>query len=155
MGKISECYATGDVTGISNKYTFIGGFAGAVNWRTTEIVDCYAVNGYVRADSSSLSKDSSVEVYVGGFIGFSAGTIKNCYAVNYVYSSSYGETNNHIHYIGGFAGYNKAVINGCFVLNAYEKLMRTGLETGSFCVVGSGTAKAFYAGGFVGITIIY
>ena len=84
-GEITNCYATGNVSGLKS----VGGLIGGTG--TTAITsNCYATG------------DVSGEKYVGGLIGYDAGKINNCYATGNVVG---------INYVGGLSGTCNTVEN--------------------------------------------
>jgi len=93
LGTISNCYATGFVTG-GNK---LGGLCGD-NFGI--ISNCYAT-GFVTGDD-----------HLGGLCGNNLGTISNCYATGFVTGGDYPGL------LGGLCGYNRdGTISGCYFLN--------------------------------------
>ena len=77
--------------------------------------------------------DISGDQYVGGIIGYHAGTVQGCAVKNTAVSSACTQT---MGYIGGFAGYSKGDITRCFV------------DQGSVSQTAAGKGKG--VGGFVG-----
>ncbi len=94
-GSISNCYATGDVTGggATSEYdSWIGGFAGS---NMSAVSNCYAI-GNVTGGGVAAECDSDI----GGFIGINNYIIvKNCYSTGNVTGGN-GST------VGGFIGRN-------------------------------------------------
>jgi parallel beta-helix repeat protein len=78
LGTVSNCYATGSVSGDG----LIGGLVGAT---LGTVSNCYA--------TASVSGNE----YVGGLVGGTSGTVSNCYATGSVSGDLY---------IGGLVGYN-------------------------------------------------
>ncbi|MBN1187623.1 MAG: cadherin-like domain-containing protein [Bacteroidales bacterium] len=135
---ISNCYATGNISGNRNN---TGGLVG--NIYQTTISDCYVTGNisgtgrtgglvginYTSAISNCFftGEVSGTSDYTGGLVGsnYIASTVSNCYAS--------GKVSNTMSYTGGLAGYNysSSVITNCY---------STGIVSGS----GS------YAGGLVG-----
>ena len=106
-GLISNCYATGSVSG-GNKY--IGGLAGS-NIGST-ISNCYAVGPVDGNDST------------GGLVGFNYwfGTISNCYATGTVDGNAH---------TGGLVGHNDgsygcSTISNCYATGAVDGNDETG-----------------------------
>jgi hypothetical protein len=80
-GTITNCYATGSVSGAN----YVGGLVG---WNDSGVVsDSYA------AGTASGTSDS-----IGGLVGRNVGTLSNCYANETVTGSTYS--------VGGLVGYN-------------------------------------------------
>lgn len=118
LGSISDCYATGDVTGLFIQPQRLGGLVGKNDG--ADISLCYAT-GDVAGDSK-----------VGGLVGLNtAGTIANCYArgdvsaygldnaglvgrnengasISYCYSSGHVSPGHILNGIGGLVGSNSA-----------------------------------------------
>ena len=129
-GNIANCYATGDVSGSYN----VGGLAGVQTGGY--MTNCYATGG-VRGTSQ-----------VGGLTGYSRdfNSIANCYATgaisgNYTVGGLVGENNGNIencyatgdvsgthHYVGGLAGR----LSGGGIINSYA----TGNVSGDNSIVG-------------------
>jgi len=100
-GTISECYATGAVSGTKG----VGGFIGQVGYGT--ISNCYS-----RGNVSRIS--GSTETYLGGFCGWNIGgvTIQKCYSTGSVtYIGSTNPTDK------GFVGYDE---DGSFSNNFWD-----------------------------------
>ena len=79
-GILTDCYATGSVTGLSN-YSSIGGLVGSVNGSIDcpiSISNCYAVGAVFVGDNSYGYSE------VGGLIGYANNmvSISNCFAFN-------------------------------------------------------------------------
>lgn len=120
---ISNCYATGDITGVaSGTHTggLIGGlanFAGGTDG-TTKVSYCYATGNVTGEDN------------VGGLVGmasFSAGGyIRRSYSTGSVTSSDPTSNTNH----GGLVGNFQGVITDCYARGAVT--MEGGVPTGGF-----------------------
>ena len=98
-GTISNCYATGSVTG-GNDSEGLGGLVGENSWGT--ISNCYATGSVTGGDFSRS---------LGGLCGVngSDGTISNCYSTGSVTSGD------HSAYLGGLCGDNWGTITVCYV----------------------------------------
>ena len=121
-GTISDCYATGDVTGTGWS---IGGLVGQNNGT---ISDCYATGDVTGTDK-----------YVGGLVGRndSGGPISDCYASGSVNGDDW---------VGGLVGWNRGgTISACY---ATGNATGTGDDVGGLVgVTGGGTISACYATG--------
>ena len=99
---IANCYATGDVEGIS----YVGGLVGwYMQYRPNYII----TNSYAMADVNGID-------HVGGFAGYAKGEITNCYSAGEVYGENNG---GEVNSVGGFVGlyeigYNEEIIDDCF-----------------------------------------
>ena len=90
---ISNCYATGNISGAYN----VGGLVGN-NYKGSTISNCYATCN-VRGGND----------YVGGLVGSNDGTISNCYATGNVRGYTY---------VGGLVGYSfGGAIRNCVTAN--------------------------------------
>ena len=127
-GEITNCYATGDVTGNSSH---VGGLVGS---------------GYSSSNTSSITNSYATGIvkgtglYVGGLAGYSPYTLNNCYATGDVTGSS--------SYTGGLVGY-------CHTSSSISNSYATGNVTGDSFVGGlagysySGSISNSYATGNV------
>ncbi|ARN57166.1 GLUG motif-containing protein [Sedimentisphaera salicampi] len=95
-GTITNCYATGSVSGGDNSH-YLGGLCG-INLEGT-IENCYATGSVSGGDDSR---------YLGGLCGWNEGTIENCYAAGDVS----GKDNSIV--LGGLCGMNKGTITNCY-----------------------------------------
>ena len=94
-GTVSECFATGNVSG----YDYVGGFVG---YNDGTITDCYA--------RGNVTASYNVDPAVAGFAGTS-GTIDNCYSTGEVTAPNASD----LTYIGGFGGGNYgSAVTDCF-----------------------------------------
>ena len=115
-GIVSNCYATGSVTGDD----YVGGLVG-LNYYDGTVSNCYA--------ASTVSGVS----WVGGLVGINHfGTVSNCYATGNVFGSgsvgglvgynNYGTvskcyatgTVSGVAYVGGLVGWNNSTISNCY-----------------------------------------
>ena len=97
-GSISNCYATGDVSG----YSYVGGLVGGnAGTGTGSISNCYATG-----DVTATGKGIGI-FPVGGLVGLNSGSISDCHATGAV-----SGTNS----IGGLAGINDSTgsISNCY-----------------------------------------
>ncbi|MFA6610734.1 MAG: GLUG motif-containing protein, partial [Candidatus Omnitrophota bacterium] len=128
---ITNCYASGNVTGLASDSDFIGGFIGQNYTRYStasysSIDNCYATGNVVGDD------------YVGGFIGDNYtpdGTpqsyVNNCYATGNVTADSY---------VGGFIGRDIRTTGTLTVTKSYSKgLVTANTSKGGFIGATSGT----------------
>jgi len=169
---ISNCYATGSVTGdfqtgglvgyfnsatISNCYTtcnvigsggichYIGGVVGRIDYGT--ITDCYAAGSVTGSG------------VVGGLLGYNVGTIRNCYATSSVTGSgnlgglvgeNYYGTNTNCYATGSVTGigdYKSGTIGGLVGVNSSSTITNC-FATGGLAANGTGPSKC--VGGLVG-----
>ena len=94
-GTITNCYATGSVSGADQ----VGGLIGAVAGSSVVVSDCYANVNVTNAEGGTG---------LGGFVGEAdGGEIKNCYSVGTV-SNPFENS-----YVGGFAGINYGTVTNC------------------------------------------
>jgi type II secretion system protein G len=98
-GTITNCYATGNITG--NYYT--GGLVGYNNGTITNSYATGSVTGY--------------NEYTGGLVGRNYGALTNCYATGEVTGDSY---------TGGLAGQNNGTIENCYTTGNVNGVNRTG-----------------------------
>lgn len=115
-GKIINCYALGDVNGISSG-PGLGGFVGEV-FAGGEISNCYAT-GNITGD---------LHVYrLGGFVGYNRtdSKIEKCFATGNVMNNGdgYGQ--------GGFCGQNYGELSNCYSLGNATGFLKVGGFTGS------------------------
>jgi uncharacterized repeat protein (TIGR02543 family) len=119
---ITDCYATGDVTGTDYVGGLVGDCGGSVS------------NSYATGDVTCSG------YYGGGFTGYvwngESGTISACYATGSVTASGGGGS-----CIGGFVGYACSNISGCF---ATGDVTSTG--------TGASISSPVYVGGFIGLS---
>ncbi len=135
-GSVSNSYATGDVTcsGYSG-----GGFAGYTDQAAHTISNCYATG-----DVSATGDDS----HIGGFMGYTNNTITNCFATGSVGSA--GKGNVSTVNVGGFVGFSEGTITRCFASGSV-----TGADTsyiGGFSGFNTSTINDCYASGSVAST---
>ncbi len=91
---ISNCHVSGTING---RGSCSGGFAGEV----------YCIINNCSADCAVIGTGSSTQ-YLGGFVGYNAGQISNCFALGDVASTTFVS-------IGGFAGgHQSGSIKNCF-----------------------------------------
>jgi type II secretion system protein G len=120
-GTITNCYATGSVTGY-NEYT-----GGLVGYNNGTLTNCYAT-GEVTGNKST-----------GGLVGWNYGAIENCYTTGKVSGSG--------DYIGGLVGLN---LTGGTITNCYATGNITGYwYTGGLVGQNYGTITDCYATGSV------
>ena len=125
-GTISNCYATGLISGGYSSYN-IGGLCG-INYGT--ISNCYASGG--------ISGNRSL----GGLCGYNySGTISNCYATGSVLGGNYSD------YLGGFCGINSGTISNCYASGGVSGNRSLGGLCGRNNI--SGTIYNCYATGLV------
>jgi filamentous hemagglutinin family protein len=136
-GTITDCYATGDVTGSGD---YVGGLVGYCKKNTKgKITNCYATG------------DATGGSFVGGLVGYNVSSpITNCYSTGNVIGS---------YYVGGLTGDNtRAAVTGSYstgnITGAYYVGGLTGVNTeGSLSDVhstGAVTASGGYIGGLIG-----
>jgi len=153
--RVSNCTATGDVTGGDN--ACVGGLAGS---SAGDMTNCHAsgnVTGGVGSSAGGLLGDKADGALtgcyatgnvtggysVGGLVGNGGmGTISDCYATGNVMCSSY--------YAGGFIGYfdNNTSVSGCYATGNVTA-SGTGVNAGGFAGFSRGTADNCYAAGSV------
>jgi hypothetical protein len=121
-GTISDCYATGTVSGDS-------GFGGLCGENRGTISGCYAT-GSVNTSSNSSS--------VGGLCGENWGTISGCYATGSVNTSNSYD-------VGGLVGWNSSTISACYATGAVSG----DWYPGGLCGGNEGGISACYATGHV------
>jgi len=123
---LTNCYATGLVTGTGTVNTCVGGLVG-VNWSGT-LNACYAT-GSVSGGNYS----------VGGLVGYNyAGTLNACYATGSVSGDNYC--------VGGLVGINwSGTLNACYATGSVSGVKTVGGLVGS----NSGTLTSCYATGSV------
>ena len=90
-GNITVCYASGDITSATARYTYAGGLSGS---NSGTVRNCYAL-GDVKSSSTNISS-------AGGLVGFNyaGGAIVGSFATGYVSNISSSA------YAGGLVGYN-------------------------------------------------
>ena len=94
-GSISNCYSTSSVTGGNNSY-YIGGLMG---YNSGNLNNCYA-NGSINGDD-----------YIGGLMGYNSGNLNNCYATGSVTANG--------NYVGGLVGRNYyGDLNNCYAIGS-------------------------------------
>ena len=121
---ISNCYATGNVSG----FQFTGGLIGLIALST--VTNCHA-----EAKVSGLAVPPGESLFIGGLVGAAeGGTIINCYATGAV---------NGDRYVGGLVGYGvlSVNINNCYATGALDG--RGGLDGTGYA---GGLAGAFEGG---------
>jgi len=120
-GTISNCYATGSVTGDD----YLGGLCGYNGYGGT-ITNCYATGSVTGGN------------YLGGLCGYNGDTITNCYATGSVTGGNY---------LGGLCGYNGDTITNCYATGS----VTGGGYLGGLCGSNSnpGTITNCYATGSV------
>jgi len=96
-GKISYCYAKGEVSAIGQGQTWVGGFMGVAEYSTVK--SCYATGNV-----SFINKGSKAITYAGGFAGYClfSSSLSDCYALGNVFADK--PTGDGEMRIGGFAG---------------------------------------------------
>lgn len=102
---VSDCYATGNITAVSNpnttnKKVVAGGLIGLSDLTDAYVTNCYAT-GNVSVDFSNGTPSSFKDVAAGGLIGQIFGIIKNCYATGNVSCINQASA---YYQIGGFVG---------------------------------------------------
>ncbi len=109
LGTITNCYATGSLTG----YAYVGLLVG---YNSGDIIDCYACG------------DVSGESYIGVLVGSNHGTLRNCYCSGTVYCSAIDRA---YASAGGLAGANEygEIIN-CYSTGTVTGDSKIGLLTG-------------------------
>jgi hypothetical protein len=105
-GSITNCYATGKVSGTSTDCYYIGGLVGANNLHGS-ITNCYA--------TGEVSGTGTYSGCIGGLVGYNVGSITNSYAVGPVKGTSY---------IGGLCGFN----NSGTITNSFWDTETSGLN---------------------------
>ena len=133
-GTVSNCYATGNVSGDKR----VGGLLG-LNYYDSTVSNCYAT-GSVTGDD-----------YVGGLVGINHfGTVSNCYATGNVFGSGS---------VGGLVGYNNyGTVSKCYATGTVSGVAYVGGLVGyryygtvSNCYAsGSVSGGYWYVGGLVG-----
>jgi len=115
--------------------------------RSSSSTDYFGLFGYTGSGStikdlgleggsvSGTCEGSYSDVYVGGLVGYSGGTIANCYASGEVSGTCTG----YYVYVGGLVGYSSGVITNCYASGSVS-----GTCTGSYSDV--------YVGGLVGLS---
>lgn len=123
QGTISQCYASGTVTGVNSEG---GGFVGEL-LNTYSVKNCYA--------NVNVTGDNVSDLQLGGFVGYMSGgaadIIQNCYATGNIVGGSTGL------YMGGFIG--EIAATASTVQNCYS----VGIVTGN-------SAALSGIGGFIG-----
>jgi hypothetical protein len=170
-GELTNCYATGNVTGgvqagglvgYSDVVTFDSCYAtGNVLTNTTEnptagglvgfSYDCSFDNCYATGDVEGHGiTTTTLDTSLGGFIGFNQSVSNNhiisCYATGNITGTSIGNVNKNFFDAGGFIGFHENDAT-----NSIDKCF----ATGNITVVASGTGSIFSgqilaAGGFIG-----
>ncbi len=114
-GIIKESYATGNISTQATTINDIGGFAGQVG-ATGDISNCYT--------SASVTGNGASSV--GGFVGYLAGSVQNCYAGGDVLVSNSSSN------VGGFVGLigSGGVANKCFTTS---NVTASASKAGFFC----------------------
>ncbi len=92
-GTVSDCYATGAVSGES----YVGGLVGRNGFYEATVSDCYATGAV------------SGEWEIGGLVGRNNGTVSGCYATGAV--SGYRR-------VGGLGGRNSGTLSQCYATGA-------------------------------------
>lgn len=130
-GNVSNCYATGNVTGDGDVGGLVGHNEGAVSnsHATGNVTGCWYVGGLVGYNEGTVSNSYATgnvtgDEDVGGLVGYNDGTVSNSYststvtgsesvgslvgAVNFgTVSNSYSTGNvTGAHYVGGLVGYD-------------------------------------------------
>lgn len=139
-GMISECCNEGVISAVSNaessSYVYVGGVTG----RNTEVTVESSYN------AGDITVQSTSGAYTGGVVGYSDGTVTDCYnvgslssaALTSVSSSDDSENNaitssdevsiSSVYSSGGIAGFNDTTVSNCYYLNTIGK--GVGNETG-------------------------
>ncbi len=140
-GVISDSYYdTGNVLAQGANATIYAGNIAGRSKASSTVLRCAAVSG-IRAKMSNKNTSIISNVYVGGLIGYTAGTLENSYhaagtvegEINYSFGNLYA---------GGVCGY----MNGGNIARCYS--------TGSVACTGSDlNTKEIYAGGFAGYNL--
>lgn len=102
-GEITHCYATGNIEGKVG----LGGLIGIVREQSATINSSYAT-GNVSGVATSFIQDYNL---IGGLIGFSIGSINNCYAMGKVKG---------IYNTGGLIGQNGGVVSNSYSTGKVE-----------------------------------
>ena len=149
-GTVSNCYATGSVTGNGSVGGLVGQNYGTVSnsYSTGIMTGNSSVGGLLGHNEGTVSNSYSTgsvtgDGYVGGLAGWNGfwgyvGTISNCYSTADVTGDSWA---------GGLVGYN---IRGCTVSNSYSTGSVSGTWGTGGLVGGSvGTVRNSYATGSV------
>lgn len=133
---VDNCFTTGKVEGNDN----LGGLVGSSNSNST------IENSYSTGEVKGISKGT------GGFIGYNAGTIINCYSESLVSVTGQASDNT-----GGFVGENTGDITLCY---AHGSVISEDTDAGGFVGYNKGSIETSYAignvtansriGGFVG-----
>jgi hypothetical protein len=129
---ISNCYATGDVSG----HEGAGGLVGRSYGTSTTITNCYA--------TGSASGDYAV----GGLVGLNGSIITQCYAT--------GDATADINYVGGLVGYNLYTISNCYATGDATGDKEVGGLVGfntndiSYCYAAGAVSGNVNVGGLVG-----
>ena len=110
---ITDCYATGNITGIGASNTFIGGLVGcSYSGNNNNIIDCYAIGNITGIGGTNI----------GGLVGICYyGTLKNCVAANAIVEGGISNVNCIVgNNIGGVLSNNYAyedmLVNGSTVV---------------------------------------
>ena len=158
---MSNCYATGNVTGMGS---LIGGLVGGGN---ADFTNCYAagnvtgvekIGGLVGDNSGQVSNSYStgnvngIGDYVGGLVGWNYyGTVSN----SYVTGDVNGVTN-----VGGLVGWNDGTVSNSYAtgsisgVNDIGGLVGYNGDTISNCYATSSVSGNDYVGGLVGLNYI-
>ncbi|GAP72015.1 hypothetical protein SAMD00024442_22_5 [Candidatus Symbiothrix dinenymphae] len=127
-GSITNCHATGDVSGSS----YVGGLVG---YATGAITNCYAT-GTVSGSSQ----------YAGGLVGYATGAITNCHATSNISISTSSTSSYTSSYTGGLTGYATGAITNCYAVGDVSVT----ISSFSTSFSSSSSYSYSYAGGLVG-----
>jgi hypothetical protein len=107
-GSISNCFSMIDIITTGSCHQSVGGFCGKLNNSST-INACYATG------TVSSIIDGYYQIQIGGLVGYSGGTINNCYAMGNVLADK-KSGNGYYVYTGGLVGYTYGNLNitNCF-----------------------------------------
>jgi len=155
-GSISNCYATGSVTGRND---WLGGLCGS---NEGTITNCYAttsisggngsehLGGLCGANSGSIANCYATAsligingaTYVGGLCGSNKGSISNCYSIGSALGESWAQ------YVGGLCGENCGSINDCYSTCPVTGMGGSG-RLGGLCGENRGSIDNCYSTGSV------
>ena len=98
---ITDCYATGNITGAGISNFYIGGLVGYISLYCN-IINCYSPGNITVTGTSNF--------HIGGLVGLNNGFITNCYATGNITGT--GKR------FGGLAGSNPGTLINCVAANA-------------------------------------